>query len=383
MKKILLLMILLALPLVSAGLDDLNVNVVDIPSSVTPGTIFNVQFRVENVGVSDLNNVDFTLEEDSPFEVDNNEVSFNSIPAGTSVLLNFNVQVDEDANSGFEELELTYESGSDDDSKIFNVNVQAIETTLIVTSVESDPSKIEPGSEAEVKIRIKNKASVSLRDVTVKLDLSGDIPFAPLTSVTEQRVNSLKKNQETELVYKIIALAEAEPKIYKIPLLLNYFDEQGNQYVKTDVIALIVDAEPVLDFLIEESKLVEGKNSMVSVKIVNRGLSNVKFLNFELQSGNFEIISTKSVYVGNLDSDDYEIVDFEIKPRGSMQLPLTVTYKDANNKDFVKNVFLSPKVHSIQEAKQVGLVKTSKVLYITPIVLLVLIWFAYRRLRKK
>lgn len=376
-------MILLALPLVSAGLDDLNVNVVDIPSSVTPGTIFNVQFRVENVGVSDLNNVDFTLEEDSPFEVDNNEVSFNSIPAGTSVLLNFNVQVDEDANSGFEELELTYESGSDDDSKIFNVNVQAIETTLIVTSVESDPSKIEPGSEAEVKIRIKNKASVSLRDVTVKLDLSGDIPFAPLTSVTEQRVNSLKKNQETELVYKIIALAEAEPKIYKIPLLLNYFDEQGNQYVKTDVIALIVDAEPVLDFLIEESKLVEGKNSMVSVKIVNRGLSNVKFLNFELQSGNFEIISTKSVYVGNLDSDDYEIVDFEIKPRGSMQLPLTVTYKDANNKDFVKNVFLSPKVHSIQEAKQVGLVKTSKVLYITPIVLLVLIWFAYRRLRKK
>ncbi|MAG20458.1 hypothetical protein CL618_03435 [archaeon] len=383
MKKILLiLLILLALPLASASLDDVNIELTQSPDSVTPGTFFNIQIKATNTGTTDLN-VKFTLEEDDPFTIDNNEVNLN-IPAQSSVLLNFNIETDSDANTDFEELELTYETSTKDLTKIFNINVQAIETTLVVTSVQSTPERIEPGSSAQVFIRVKNKASISLRDVTVKLDLSSnELPFAPLTSVTEQRINSLKKNQETELTYNIITLADAEAKPYKIPLLITYFDEQGTQFTKSDVISLIIDSTPILDYTIEESKLVENKKSTVTIKIVNRGLTDVKFLNVQLQPNNFQLISPQTVYLGNIDSDDFDSIEFTLIPQKDAQLPLTITYKDSNNKDYTKNIFLSPKVHSIQEAKQTGLVKTSKAIYITPILLLGLIYIAYRKLRKK
>ena len=384
MKKILLLLILLLIPLTSASLDNLNINMINAPTSVTPGTSFTLQFKIENTGLADLNDVTFTLEEDDPFKIDNEEFHFNTIPAQSSILLNFNIEVDSDANSGFEKLELTYETPTEESSKIFTINIQAIETTLIVTSVISEPEKIEPGSEAQVKIRVKNKASISLKDITIKLDLTSEnLPFAPLTSVTEQTISSLNKNQETELIFNIISLANAETKIYKIPLQINYFDEQSNKYTKSDVISLIINAEPILDYTIEESKLIENQKSTVTIKVVNRGLTDAKFLNIKLQQGAYQILSPNTVYIGNIDSDDYETIDFTLIPNKNIQLPFTITYKDANNNDYTKNIFLTPRVHTLTEAKQIGLIKTSRILFITPIILLILIYIVYRRLRRK
>jgi len=51
----------------------------------------------------------------------------------------------------------------------------------------------------------------------------------------------------------------------------------------------------------------------VSIKFVNKGATDARFLNIILKkSDDYETISSDNVYIGDLDSDDYETADFKI-----------------------------------------------------------------------
>ena len=56
------------------------------------------------------------------------------------------------------------------------------------------------------------------------------------------------------------------------------------------------------------------------------------------ESEKYEIVSPAEVYVGNIDSDDYETADFKISlnkvKEKEVILPLSLEYKDANNNEY-------------------------------------------------
>ena len=72
------------------------------------------------------------------------------------------------------------------------------------------------------------------------------------------------------------------------------------------------------------------------------------------ESSDYEIISADTVYVGNIDGDDYDTAEFDIRIKGrAKEVPLgvTISFKDEYNQVFTKDMTLTLRVYSAQELK--------------------------------
>ena len=186
--------------------------------------------------------------------------------------------------------------------------------------------------------------------------------------------------------FDLIALPDAEAGVYKIPITIIYFDEFSRPYNKTNMISITINAYPFLDSSVETSRLVQNMKSVITIKFVNRGLTGIRFLNIKLiESTQYNILSADNYYVGDIEVDDYQSIDFDMFPltSGNINLPLMISYKDANNKDYISTLNLNAKVYNQNEAKQMGLVQSGNYSYIIfviiSIVIIILIYRKYRR----
>ena len=186
----------------------------------------------------------------------------------------------------------------------------------------------------------------------------------------------------------------ADSKPYKIPLTVTYYDSLGRNYTRSVLVGLVVGAVPDVSIVIDESTLLqEKKTGEVSIRFVNKGVTDVKFLTATLlPSDAYTIISSPEIYVGNIDSDDYQTAAFKLylsreqekmisSKQPSIPLPLLVTYVDANNNPYEKRITLPLMLYS---EEQLGVEKneTGTTLLVV-IVLLVLLYVFYRRWEKK
>ena len=77
-------------------------------------------------------------------------------------------------------------------------------------------------------------------------------------------------------------------------------------------------------------------------RFINKGFGEVKFLNIQVEENDeFELICCEDIYVGNVDSDDYETAELkkyllssEEEEQKEQTIPIKVRaqYRDANNK---------------------------------------------------
>jgi len=127
----------------------------------------------------------------------------------------------------------------------------------------------------------------------------------------------------------------------------------------------------------------------MTVKIVNKGLPDMKFVNVRLfNSSKYRIISPSEVYIGNIDSDDYETADFKLYIEKNSDkkviLPLAVEYKDANNKNYKNIVNLELPLYSSSEAKKLGLSEgNGNFKWVLLVILAAAGFFGYRYWKKK
>lgn len=383
--KILAILALFLVPLIAAA--DLRVTLESYdPKPVIPGNFFTVTLNVENVGDSDIDDlIQLDLDVDDPLYIEgDNEATIRSLEEGEDKTIVYTIGVESDAKSGFKTITLDWDTGSDDGSESFSIQVKAIETTLVVQSVQSNPSEIAPGEEATVTVKLKNDANILLRNIKVKINLdSPELPFAPIGSVTERNIDTLNAGSTKDLQFRIITLTNAASQVYKVPLEINYFDEFGEAGNVTDLIALVVGSKPTLSVTLENARLIERSIGTLSLEIINSGLTDAKFLTLRLPSSpHYEILGSNSVYVGDVDSDDIEAVDFELTTgaQGYLEIPVQLTYRDANNKLYTESFNIQTKIYSVEEAKQTGLIKVNYTPYfITAIAIIVVLYFSLRR----
>jgi hypothetical protein len=256
-----------------------------------------------------------------------------------------------------------------------------------VTNVQTMPEQITPGGTASIKIELDNKASFNIKNLKVKIDLSSkDLPFAPSQSVTEQIIGELIGNSRTTLIFKVVSIPEAKPDIYKVPLMLEYYDEFGEKYSTSTLLSLIVGSSPKLEVSTEKQLLIEGQKAQISINVVNSGLSPVKFLTILFKgSADLNLLSSSSSYIGDLDSDDFQTVDVELftSRNGQVILPLTINFMDANNKQYSQELFLPLQSYTEEEAQALGLVKQSNTSTIFIVVFIfVLLIILYKIIKK-
>ncbi len=253
---------------------------------------------------------------------------------------------------------------------------------LIVKDISISPATVEPGKRVSVSIELKNDLDDSVENVGVslKLDL---VPFAPETS-SDSVIDKIKSDKSSTFNIGLIANPDAEAGVYKIPIVISYrVPNQTVPVTQTSTISLTVNAKPKLD-LSAEGFLLAGK-SQLNVKITNSGLAKARFLEVNMNDGNYKILSPNKVYIGDLNSDDFDSFTLEIYSQnpGTIIVPVNLVYKDFANNEYSEARELTMKVYSTQEAINLGLIQKSNTgLYVGLIILVIILWIVYSRVRK-
>ena len=373
------------------------------PDPVEPGKQFEVNFKIDNEGDIAQNMV-FSIMPEYPFSLVPGEVAERKIGvlgntnnADQSVVLKYKLIVDKSASDGNYEIKAGYKYG---DSQLLSVvqdlsvNVQSHDAILGVDKFSADPAVVAPGAKARLSITLKNYATSGLKDIRVSLELGTSnnlaTPFSPLGSVNEKVISFIEGGAATSVDFDLLVDPDAASKSYKVPLMLRYSDLLNKNYSKSNVVTMVVGGEPEVSIGIDSTTIyTAGAAGDVTVKIVNRGLPDMKFVNLKLLSSDkYKTLSPSEIYIGNIDSDDYETADFKLYMEKtsdkSVAIPLTVEYKDANNKNYKKDISLSLPLYTSSEAKKLGLVAgngSSSWFFI--LIIAVAAFFGYRMWKKK
>jgi len=264
---------------------------------------------------------------------------------------------------------------------------------ITIKDVSSSPSEVAPGEVVSVSIEIENIFEYDIQNVNVKLDLSGEnTPFAPYQSSSEKYLEELGYGDEEKFTFKLIVLPETESGIYKIPVEIGYENSEGNKTLKNELIGLIgliVNSKSELKTSLEDLVvLIKGKENEISIKIVNSGLGDAKFVFLTvIDSKGIKFLSEKEQYIGDIDSDDFDSVEYKVyidaDASGTINLPIILKYKDSTNKEYTETSTITLKTYSLKEAQELGLVeKQNYTLYII-IGILVISYITYRIVRKR
>ena len=257
---------------------------------------------------------------------------------------------------------------------ISNVSALTIDSVAIA-------DKIQPGKTTRITIGLENDADVDIEDVSVTLDLI-DVPFAPFDSASEYSIDEIDEDDTEYAEFEIIALNNAQTGIYKIPVIIIYTQE-GDDKTKKSLISIVVDSKPKIDVSVDDSLLIKGEDNRFFIEITNKGLSDAKFLEIEIGLGQYELLTTRNHYIGDIDSDDFDSVRinaFFNKNVGSVvNMPVTVTYRDDLNQEYIDTRNINLKVYNEGRAVELGLVEKSVggnyVIGIFLIIVLILVFF--------
>ena len=259
--------------------------------------------------------------------------------------------------------------------------------SITIASVTSSPSEIKPGERININVRLENHGDSDIKDVSIGLDLSSsNLPFIPVGSAAQKVIDKVKGDESEYIEFTLMSSPDTKPDTYKIPIVVGYKTNIDGIVEKKSVIGLVVKAMPILEVAIEESKVFKvGQVGEITVRFVNKGLGDIKFLSAKIQkSANYDVISSSTVYVGNVEPDDFETASFKMRFKQRFaSIPLDVEYKDNNNKEYNQTFNLEVPLYSQQEAVELGLEKGSNIFAYFGLVLIIILFFLIRRYRKR
>jgi hypothetical protein len=369
------------------------------PVPAQPGSYVTIMVKITNDGTIPTKNAVVEFIDNYPFSVDNlanSKKNIGILGAGNDYIAEFRVRIDGAAVEGTNYLKIRYENDASSENwieKELPITISSAQKTVSINSVKVSPEMVAPGDQVTVQIKVKNLATANLRDIGVRLDLAGmligtmyvDIPLAPIGSSVEKKIASLNSGQTADFEFVLQAYPEAEVGIYKIPITLTYIDDAGEEFSRTDLMSIIINGKTDLMVQVESSSVYsDNGKGVISFAVTNKGFSEIKFLTVSLAKSDAYTITSLSdkVYVGNVDSDDYELVEFEIKMtsegKETVSLPLTLEFKDALNSEFSTKETLTIPLMSTADA---GKKKSNTGLIIVVVIIVVVVGFILLRRR--
>ncbi len=362
------------------------------PYPVTPGEYFNFWVKIKNAGDDDAEKVKIMLDSEYPFSADfDYEKEYDKINAYGEVLIKFRVRTDEDAVEGINKIHVKTKIGSAYwvDHEL-NIEVRSLDLLLDITNISVE--MLEPGKINSMKMTLANNGVSLIRDINIELDIdSSSIPIVPVYSSSKKKIYHLPGGMSEELSFDLMAETDASSEIYKVPIFVTYYDEAGTRYVKNETIGLLVGSKPEIEVNVEESEVFTKKSKgKVTIAISNTGTSDIKFLSAELlEDSKYKILSAvKRSYLGNLESDDFETVSYDIYTNAGykdseIMLKVLLDYKDAFNNEASEVVEVPLKVFSSSEASRYGLKPSSSMFsYLVMLVIVIVIYQVVRDWRK-
>jgi len=273
-------------------------------------------------------------------------------------------------------------------------------SALTIGSVKSNPIEVQPGEKIHLSLTIKNDLTQDVENVIVSLNLNGltdttgkiiipVIPFAPYQSSNEDIIDSINEDEHETAGFDLIALSSADSGTYTIPVQIIYTGSDDNKSsTENFLISATINAKPKID-ISSETSLIKGTSGKITIKIVNSGLGSGKFISVNLkQVSGIKITSPNSVYIGNIDSNDFDTTDFNVftdaNAPSPISIPVEITYADSRNNQTTETRTISINTYTGKEAAGLGLVKGNNTfLIIIFVVIVIIIYLVYRSIRKR
>jgi|GEM_PF-2193645 len=270
------------------------------------------------------------------------------------------------------------------------VNSSAEET--FVAPVEYDPAPAEPNNYLTLYIKAENSGGKPIENAYYKLEL--EYPFTFKQGEEAIRYfGAIGAKQQVQLEYDLFVDKNVIAGQYPIYLKLCYDSTCKDGIRKEIMINVKTGGVPKIEVGFEEFDILSGgKTGKVTLHVINRGDLDTKYVLLELTpTEKFKILSPNKIYVGELQSDDFETAQFEIyvneNINGSekLMLPVNLEYTDANSKDYSETVTLYLDLYSRADLLQMGKIKDySFVKNIAFILIVVLVFggianFIYRK----
>lgn len=253
-----------------------------------------------------------------------------------------------------------------------------VASALVISSV--DAPTLMPGKEGKLSITVKNTFDNDLEEVSLSLDLS----TVPLTSVSssEFSVPRIDSDDRETVTFLLRADTNAKTGDYNIPYTITYKNATAP---KKGTIGIKISAKPDLSYTASSDAPVIGEKGKITLKLVNRGLGEARFVAFTLLPQGFTLLSEEQVYIGSINSDDFESIVFEVIVTSKRAEVIgTLEYRDSDNNHYTKEIRIPLTVYTKDEAITKGIITKSNVpFYIGSILLIVVLWLIYRSIAKR
>lgn len=263
---------------------------------------------------------------------------------------------------------------------IFLVIILAnLASAITLKSVSVD--ELSPGQEGTIRIEIENELNDDAKSLSFRLDLT-NLPFNPIGN-SEDSLDELNEGDDEEFIFRIKSANDISPGDYKIPYTITY-SINNVQTTRQGAIGITVKGNADLSFSIETEKPIIGMQDKITLKIINKGFADARFVSVRINLNGMTILSDKDVYIGTIDSDDFETETFNVIYKSqNPEFSAIIEYKDFDNKNIIKIISLPVTVYSQEKALELGLIqKNNAPVYIGIIIALIVIWFLYRTIKK-
>jgi hypothetical protein len=253
-------------------------------------------------------------------------------------------------------------------------------SAVVINSVFVD--QISPGKEGNIEIEVKNVFDEDVEDVTISLNFK-DTPFIPI-GTSEQTEEEIKDDDKEEYNFRIKASADSAPGDYEIPYTLEYTREKEVK-TRTGTIGVKITANPVLSFTGSASGAIVNKQGTISIKAVNKGFSDARFVSIKLIPDGFTLLSDDEIYIGEIESDDFETASFTVLFTDKRASAIAIVeYINFENEQVVQNIQIPLKIYDAEEALKLGLTsKNNTPLIVSVIITIILLWILFRTVRKR
>lgn len=344
------------------------------PDPVEPGDLVEARFRIENSGTKGIDNLKFELIPKFPFTIYSGEAikdmgSIDSYQISEdSYVVKYTLKVSEDAVSGENKISARYiiDNEMSVDLDYFTININEYSPIVELVSATTTPEEAIPGENVQLKLKVKSLTFAEIRDVKLSLDIKDTTTttyyFAPLGSSNEQVIESVKPNQEKEVIFNLVSSPDTPIDVEKIPVTMTYYDADGTEYSKEYIIGIKMYEKPSYSLALEDKSVYkELQKGTVTFSIANTGKTNLNYLSVELidQPLYYTTLSNKKTYIGNLESDDFDTAEYEIYSEDSEanKLPLKVKliYKDDYGKLFEEIHEIDVELYNKNKAMKYGL----------------------------
>lgn len=387
MKKILLFLILFA-SISFADATFLNMSTTSVPTSVQPGNAFSVEVQMDNWGTGAAKNLKVYPILEAPFTFrpgSDASKSYLELIGRRSLRSEFHFIAASDAVSANYPITFRYDYETETGARSFgerdvNINLEG-SPMLELLAIRMVPDTAKPGNSAKLVLTVKNIGTGPAKNIraqwssgltTVK-PLGGDVSYA----------SEIKPGGQISLEQSVIIPSSTTAGIYSLPITISYENEKN--IAQTDLsrsATILVSSDIELkSFLSSSENIIADKKGAATITIANTGPSTAEYL-YVQASGDGIKVKPAEDYIGNLKSDDFDSIEFEIVgPAGKHPIKLHLTYGDQFNNPYEEDREVQITILSAEEAAKDG-EKDTTMYYVGGVILLAMLYYLSKKRKR-